>query len=105
MADRPLEGKVALVTGSSSGMGRATSLTLAKHGCKIICCDLKPEPNPKGYEADLDKTTVQLIEQNGGQAMFQQVDISNFPQAEAAFEAGIAVGAPISRYIVSEPNS
>ncbi|EXJ87567.1 hypothetical protein A1O3_04527 [Capronia epimyces CBS 606.96] len=90
MAGNFLQGKVSLVTGASSGMGRATALLLAQHGSKIVCCDLRPEPNPKGYEADLDKTTVQVIEQNGGEAIFQQVDISNFPQVEAAFEQTVA---------------
>ncbi|KAJ9132420.1 Short chain dehydrogenase/reductase family oxidoreductase [Pleurostoma richardsiae] len=90
MAGLPLAGKVALVTGSSSGMGRATALALARHGSKVVCCDLKAEPNPRGYESDLDKTTVQVIENNGGEAIFQQVDISNFAQAEAAFDVAVA---------------
>lgn len=88
---------MSLVTGASSGMGRATALALAKHGSKILCCDLKAEPNPRGYEADIDKTTVQVIEQSGGEAFFQQVDISNFPQVEAAFEATIAVSTQKAR--------
>lgn len=91
MANRPLEGKVALVTGGSSGMGRATSLLLAEHGAKIVCCDLKAEPNDRGFETDLDKTTVQVIERSGGEAIYQQVDISNFAQVEAAFEAALVV--------------
>jgi NAD(P)-dependent dehydrogenase (short-subunit alcohol dehydrogenase family) len=91
MSGRPLEGKVSLVTGASSGMGRATALALAEQGSKIICCDLSPKANPKGYEADLDKTTVELVTQKGGEAIFHQVDISNLAQAEEAFEKSINV--------------
>ncbi|KAL4936483.1 hypothetical protein BDV06DRAFT_227858 [Aspergillus oleicola] len=86
MSHRRLEGKVALVTGSSSGMGRATALALAREGAILVCCDLKPEPNPNGYEDDISKATVDVIIKNGGNAMFQRVDISNFAQVEAAFE-------------------
>ncbi|KAK6064904.1 hypothetical protein SCUP234_12813 [Seiridium cupressi] len=91
MADKPLDGKVALVTGASSGMGRATALLLARHGAKIICCDLKAEANSKGFEADLEKTTTQLIEQNGAEATFFKVDISNFNEVEEAFGGAIAL--------------
>lgn len=89
MSLKQLEGKVALVTGASSGMGRATALALAGEGAKIVCCDLKPSANPKGYEADINMPTVELIVQMGGEAVFQQVDISNFTQVETAFATTI----------------
>ncbi|KAL4802410.1 hypothetical protein BDV18DRAFT_166822 [Aspergillus unguis] len=89
MSQNRLEGKVALITGASSGMGRATALAFAKEGAALVCCDLKPESNPKGYEADVAKTTVDIITENGGKAIFQKVDISNFEQVEQAFEATV----------------
>lgn len=49
MANKIMEGKVALITVSSSGMGRAIAVGLAEQGINIICCDLKPEANPAGF--------------------------------------------------------
>ena len=91
MAQKALEGKVALVTGSSSGMGRAISLGLAAQGVSIICCDLKAEANPAGFEKDLHITTADLVSKHGGQAMFFKVDISQVSEIEHAFKQGIAV--------------
>ncbi|OCK74647.1 NAD(P)-binding protein [Lepidopterella palustris CBS 459.81] len=90
MATRSLQDKVALVIGASSGMGRATSLALANEGAKVVCCDLRAEANPRGYEADIEKTTSQLIVERGGESIFEQVDISNTSQLEVAFGRAIS---------------
>jgi len=60
-------GKVALVTGGSSGIGRATAIAFAKEGAKVVIGDILTE---KGEE------TVRLIRQGGGDAIFVQVDVS-----------------------------
>ena len=91
MSEQQLNGKVALVTGASSGMGRATSIGLAVCGAKVVCCDLQAEANPAGFETDLHITTADLIKQKGGNAIFQKVDISKLGELEAAFEKAISV--------------
>ncbi|KAK7905445.1 hypothetical protein LTR67_000167 [Exophiala xenobiotica] len=90
MARETLDGKVALVTGASSGMGRSISLSLAEQGVSVICCDLKPEANPAGFEKDLHVTTANLIKKQGGEAIFFKVDVAQMSEIEYAFKGGIA---------------
>jgi citronellol/citronellal dehydrogenase len=46
-ADKPLSGKVAIVTGASRGIGRAVALRLAGAGAEIVVAAKTDEPNPK----------------------------------------------------------
>jgi NAD(P)-dependent dehydrogenase (short-subunit alcohol dehydrogenase family) len=92
MSTTQLNNKVALVTGASSGMGRAISLALAENGASIVCCDLRAEANPSGYEIDIAITTSDLIVKRGGTSIFQKVDISDLGQVESAFSRAILVG-------------
>jgi NAD(P)-dependent dehydrogenase (short-subunit alcohol dehydrogenase family) len=66
MAGR-VEGKVALVTGGSSGIGRATALLFAKEGAKVVVADVTA---PGGEE------TVQMIKAAGGDAIFVKADVA-----------------------------
>jgi NAD(P)-dependent dehydrogenase (short-subunit alcohol dehydrogenase family) len=65
MAGR-VEGKVALVTGGASGIGRATALTFAREGAKLVIADMN---------ADGGQQTVHMIQENGSEATFVQVDV------------------------------
>jgi NAD(P)-dependent dehydrogenase (short-subunit alcohol dehydrogenase family) len=62
-----LKGRVAIITGANSGIGRATARLLAREGAKIVCCDIQETIQPR-----IDK----LIEQDGGQAVFAQIDVT-----------------------------
>lgn len=64
----PFDGKVALVTGASGGIGRATALAFAASGARVIVSDVQDE---KGAE------TVAMITERGGKAAFQHCDVSN----------------------------
>lgn len=57
--NRRLEGKVALVTGSGRGIGRAIALKLAGEGARLVINDVDDEPA---------KDVAQLIRESGGQA-------------------------------------
>ena len=71
---RCMEDKVALVTGGSSGMGRASALAFARQGAKVIVADV----DIKGGE-----DTVRMIEEFGGQAIFVKTDVSRSAEVEA----------------------
>jgi NAD(P)-dependent dehydrogenase (short-subunit alcohol dehydrogenase family) len=65
---RELNGKVAVITGGGSGIGRATALTLAGRGASLAICDL---------DAGLAKTTAEDIMANGGSARPYEVDVAS----------------------------
>src|SRR5262244_1757995 len=73
MAGR-VEGKVALVTGGASGIGRATALTSAREGAKLVIADMNE---------DGGQQTVHMITEQGGEAIFVQVDVAQATAVEA----------------------
>ncbi|KAH7072510.1 putative short chain dehydrogenase/ reductase, partial [Paraphoma chrysanthemicola] len=80
-----LQDKVALVTGASSGIGRACAQSIAKEGAIVLCTDLHPEPNPRGFEDDIQYNTVEAIQKAGGRAAFRKMDIANRQEVEEVF--------------------
>jgi NAD(P)-dependent dehydrogenase (short-subunit alcohol dehydrogenase family) len=73
MAGR-VDGKVALVTGAGSGIGRATALTFAREGAKIVVADIVVAGGEE---------TVRMIKAAGGDAVFVKVDASKAAEVEA----------------------
>jgi NAD(P)-dependent dehydrogenase (short-subunit alcohol dehydrogenase family) len=68
-----LEGKVVLVTGGGSGIGRATSLLIAKQDAKVMIADYVPAGAEK---------TVAMIKEAGGTASCLAADVSVTKQVE-----------------------
>jgi len=84
-----LQDKVAIITGSSSGLGRAISLRYAQEGAKIVCSDLRPTARlDLGSEQEID--THELIKKNGGEAIFVKADVGVASDIEALVHAGVA---------------
>src|SRR5947209_1616381 len=68
-----LGGRVAIITGAASGIGRATALRLAREGAKITVADI---------DTTWGMETVKLIEKTGGQAILVPTDVVR--EADAA---------------------
>src|SRR5258707_2422007 len=65
---RDLEGKVALVTGATSGIGKAAAIQLAAQGAEVIV---------HGRDANRGAAVVAEIEKGGGSARFVAADMSD----------------------------
>jgi NAD(P)-dependent dehydrogenase (short-subunit alcohol dehydrogenase family) len=80
--DRDLDGLLALVTGATSGIGRAAAETLARHGAEVIVHGRDPERGAAVADA---------ITAEGGKARFIAADLSDLAElAELARQAGEA---------------
>ena len=70
-------GKVALVTGGASGLGRASAIALAQEGAKIMVSDVSVSEG---------ETTARMISTAGGQAIFVRADVTNSAEVEALIQ-------------------
>jgi NAD(P)-dependent dehydrogenase (short-subunit alcohol dehydrogenase family) len=75
-----LAGKVTLVTGGASGIGRATALACAREGAKLIVADMQEEAG---------QHTVHLITEQGGEAMFVQADVRHAADVAALISQAV----------------
>lgn len=66
-----LHGKVAVVTGSTQGIGLGIAAMMSKAGCTIAGCGLNPEDSPAAINFR------QQVQQNGQKAFYQQLDIKS----------------------------
>jgi len=69
-----LEGKVAIITGAASGIGRATSQIFAREGAKLILADV---------QEDGGNETLKMTVGAGASAIFVKADVSKWNDAEA----------------------
>jgi meso-butanediol dehydrogenase/(S,S)-butanediol dehydrogenase/diacetyl reductase len=82
-----LAGKVALVTGTGGGIGRATALLFAREGAHVVGCDLNPGPSQE---------TVDLVRAAGGSMdAVAPVDLSTEDGARAWVDEAAAIGGGI----------
>ncbi|WP_117595324.1 SDR family oxidoreductase [Haloprofundus halophilus] len=81
-----LDGKTAVVTGASSGNGRAIAEQFAEHGASVVVADIREDPREGGTP------THELVEEYGGEATFVECDVSDYDDCVAAVEAADEFG-------------
>jgi len=79
MSDR-FGGKVAFVTGATSGIGRATALAFGREGASVVVADIATDGN---------RETARMIEQAGGRSLAVSCDVTRGDDIKAALEAAV----------------
>jgi NAD(P)-dependent dehydrogenase (short-subunit alcohol dehydrogenase family) len=74
------DGKVALVTGASSGIGRSTAILYAKYGAHVVVSDV---------DAHGGEETVEMINQAEGKAIFVRTDVSKFDECQSLVQQAV----------------
>lgn len=75
-----LQGRVALVTGGGSGIGRATALALAQSGAKVVIGNRRED---RGQE------TVTMLQEAGGEGVFWKTDVSSSADLQALVQKAV----------------
>ncbi len=82
MLDLGLNGKVAIITGGSDGLGRAAAEKLAAEGAKVAICARRKE--------HLEKAADEIRKATGGQVLAQAADVSRAVDCEQLVDAVVA---------------
>src|SRR3954471_268342 len=86
-----LDGKVAIVTGAGHGVGRGHALNLAAAGAKVVVNDLGGSPKGEGANARDAEVVAEIIKKNGGEAIANFADVSDFTAAKEMIDQAVEI--------------
>lgn len=98
MSSGRLVGKIAVITGSSSGIGRAIALAYAMEGANIVCSDIREEARTEKAEAS-ELTTVQEVEKLGQKVIFVRCDTSKEEDVENLIKRAVETFKRVDMYV------
>ncbi len=78
MFDLGIQGKIAIITGGSDGLGRATAVRLAAEGCKVVICARRAEHLNMAAEA--------IMEETGGEVLAIPADVAKAEDIDTLVE-------------------
>ncbi|MEA2627504.1 MAG: hypothetical protein QOD06_3549 [Candidatus Binatota bacterium] len=84
-----LDGKVAVVTGSGRGIGKAIAVCLAREGAKVVVNDVGCSLDGRGPEGDPARETVEEIRANGGEAVASHDSVADFAAAGRIIQTAV----------------
>jgi NAD(P)-dependent dehydrogenase (short-subunit alcohol dehydrogenase family) len=76
-----LDGKVAIITGGASGMGRASALLFAREAAAVVVADIDEEGG---------RSVVREVQAAGGRAVFQRTDVADEADVAAVVERAVS---------------
>lgn len=82
--------KTAIITGASSGLGRAIALAYATHGAAVVCADLRPVAEVHVKEGDT-KATHEVILESGGKSLFVECDVRDSQSVQRLIARAVEV--------------
>ena len=76
--------KVAIVTGSSSGIGRAIAISYVREGAKVVCADITPGVR-RETDHEVTATTFDVLQQEGAEerSIFVEADMTSRKDVQA----------------------
>jgi NAD(P)-dependent dehydrogenase (short-subunit alcohol dehydrogenase family) len=84
------DGRVAIVTGAGSGLGRSHALMLASHGAKVVVNDLGGAVDGAGRSSEAADRVVGEIAAGGGEAMASYDSVSDEDGAKRLIESAVS---------------
>jgi NAD(P)-dependent dehydrogenase (short-subunit alcohol dehydrogenase family) len=98
-----LSGKTIVVTGGSSGLGRAMALAFAEEGAHVVIGDVRPDPREGG------PPTADVIARSGGSAAFVEADVSRWSEIDRVVTVAVdhanRLDVMVNSAIVAGPHS